>query len=116
MKILFKYGYVSDYDDMMLFIKGTTVGSYAAVYKKDEKTIEVGVVTEVYNAKEIPVDDEDIDCAEDAIGIMNPNYDIDYTAEFIRENGIFYVGIKTSIVIANEVEEEDIITDNSEYC
>lgn len=116
MKILFKYGYVSDYDDMMLFIKGTTVGSYAAVYKKDEKTIEVGVVTEVYNAKEIPVDEEYSDCVEDAIKIMNPNYDIDYTAEFITEKGTFYVGIKTFIVVADEVEKEDIVTDNSEYC
>jgi hypothetical protein len=114
MNISFTNGYISDYDDFMVFVARMQEGDYGFVYYKKDKTVKAGKIVKLVS--DIETLDFEANTVDQIINRIDPKVEYTCTAEFITNNGVFFVAILEDTVFATAVEEQDIVTVNSSYC
>ena len=117
MRIQMTDGYVSDYNNMAIFVKKLEEGATALLYYKDEKMLSVGKVVKVIDDRTIaPAKSIAYTTVDEVIDNIDNNVNYSNTAEFITNNGIFYVAVLEDIVIATDVTDNEVNIAKSQYC
>lgn len=116
MTIDFRNGNVSEYDNMMVYIRAVEVNSPTLIYYPDEKALSSGIVVGIFKETEIADNIDDYATVDEIIDKLDSKLEYSNTAEFIVDGIIYYVAIKELASVAYSVEATDIDMTNSEYC